>query len=408
MIPVTVGFSTKHRLTFIDALRAVAILLVFARHSAEVFVHYGYGTREILKVTSRFDFGELGVVIFFAISGFLIPSSLHGARLGGSVRYVLSRAFRLYPAFLVSVIPSAFTHFWLNGKSFTDSDLWLNATMVPRLFGAPLANGAYWTLEVEIAFYLLCLVLFVGGLVEQTFVFAAIALVLFVLFESSQQVLFYGVLNPDLSGYAFFFCLNLSVMCWGAMCRNWWGGRRLNIATAIVFWGFGAFWIGYRPALLVAAVLRDRLADVDTNITVSYGLSLALFLAAALHGRIGLPLLLWIGRISYSFYLLHGVAIHLIQHELERHPTLQGYYAGYYSVLAFAMSLAMAHASFRYIEQPGIRLGRRLIDASLRRLDALPGAPAWLTRVASPLLARPPVAARQVRPAPQGATDSVA
>ena len=398
----------KHRLTFIDALRAVAILLVFARHSAEVFVHYGYGTREILKVTSRFDFGELGVVVFFAISGFLIPSSLHGARLPGSVRYVLSRVFRLYPAFLVSVIPSAFTHFWLYGKSFTWADLMLNATMVPRLFGGPLANGAYWTLEVEAAFYLICLLLFVGGLLEQTFVFAAIALVLFVLFESSQQELFYGVLNPDLSGYAFFFCLNLAVMCWGAMCRSWWSGRRLNIATAVVFWGFGAFWIGYRPALLVAAVLRDRLGDVDTNITVSYGLGLAVFLAAALYGRIALPVMLWIGRISYSFYLLHGVAIHLIQHELERHPSLRGYYAGYYSVLAFAASLALAHASFTYIEQPGIRLGRRLIDTSLRRLDTLPHAPAWVTRAASPLLARPPAVVRQVRPAPRGATDSVA
>lgn len=405
---MTVGFSARHRLTFIDALRAVAILLVFARHSAEVFVHYGYGTREILKLTNRFDVGELGVVIFFAISGFLIPSSLHGARLPGSVRYVLSRVFRLYPAFLVSLIPSVITHFWLNGKAFTGADLLLNATMVPRLFGGPLANGAYWTLEAEAAFYLLCLVLFVGGLLEQTFVFAAIALVLFVLFESSQQVLFYGVLNPDLSGYAFFFCLNLAVMCWGATCRSWWGGRRLNVATAVVFWGFAAFWIVYRPALLVTAVLQDRLADVDTNITVSYGLGLLVFLVAALHGRVGLPLVLCVGRISYSFYLLHGVVIHLIQHELERHPALQGYYAGYYSVLAFAVSLALAHASFTYVEQPGIRLGRRLTDICLRRLDTLPAAPVWLTRSASPLLARPPASARQARPAPRGATDSAA
>ncbi len=80
--------------------------------------------------------------------------------------------------------------------------------------------------------------------------------------------------------------------------------------------------------------------------------------------------MLWIGRISCSFYLLHGVAIHLIRQELDKHPGLKGYHGGLYSLLALALSLMLAQISFDLFERPGIRLGRSLTRIALTWIAA--------------------------------------
>ncbi len=359
------------RLDFVDCLRGIAILLVFLRHSTEVFILQGTGGRLVYTTAKIFNFGELGVVIFFAISGFLIPSSFSGGKLDGSVRYIFSRVFRLYPAFLLSVIPSAATHFWMGGRAFSWHEIDINCTMLPRLFGIRLANGAYWTLEVEAAFYLLCLLLFIGGILRESFVFAAILLATYCLFETSQMPLFGGLLNPPLLGTSFMFMLNIGVMCWGALARAWWSGERFNPVSAVIFWGFAGSWILYRPAVYAIALLQHRPTGLDTNFLSAYGIGLAVFLAVVAQGGLHITLLRWIGRISYSLYLFHGVVIHAFQHLIERHDWLQGYPSDLYTALALVVALALSQASFTLIERPGIRLGRALCDAVLNLGEVL-------------------------------------
>ncbi len=363
------GAGDHTRLAFIDFLRAVAILLVFIRHSTEVFVPLGHGGQFIYLLGGTFTFGTLGVIVFFAISGFLIPSSLHGPKLAGSVRYGLGRFFRLYPAFAVSVMPSVIAHFWLGGRPFAWDQIGLNFTMVPRLFGGTLANGAYWTLEVELAFYLICLVLFLGGLLREGFCLAAIMLVGFLVFQSSQQPVFGGLFNPILSGEAFFFNLNIAVLFWGAVLRLWWDGTRLNATTALVFWSFGAFWILWRPSCLLVAYASHHMAGIDTKIISAYSLGMFIFLAAVLHGGLRLPIMLWIGRISYSFYLLHGVVIHTSNYALNQHPAWRSANAGLICFVVLLLSLAAAQLSYSLVERPGIRLGRLITRLSLAWLE---------------------------------------
>ena len=365
----TTGTTGHTRLAFIDFLRAVAILLVFVRHATEVFVPSGHGGRLVYLLGGYFTFGTLGVIVFFAISGFLIPSSLHGPKLAGTVRYVISRVFRLYPAYAVSVIPSAFSHFWLGGAAFSWHQVGLNFTMVPRLFGGTLANGAYWTLEVELAFYLICLVLFLGGLLSQGFCLAAITLVTFLVFQSSQQTFFDGLFNPTLSGEAFFFNLNIAVLFWGAVLRLWWDGARLNTATALIFWGFASFWMVWRPACLLVAFASHDMVGFDTKIISAYSLGMAIFLVAVLHGGLRNPVMLWIGRISYSFYLLHGVVIHTCNYELNVHPAWRALNAGLICLVVLLLSLAAAQLSYSLVERPGIKLGRRVTGLALAWID---------------------------------------
>ena len=50
------------------------------------------------------DVGRLGVIIFFAISGFVICRSFGGPREGAGKRFVIRRLCRLYPAYWVSML----------------------------------------------------------------------------------------------------------------------------------------------------------------------------------------------------------------------------------------------------------------------------------------------------------------
>lgn len=151
------------RLDHIDAMRAVAVLLVIWTHYAERFVALA-GAQQWLDTLQRaVNFGRIGVVVFFGISGLLIPVSLRGAAGPGTRRFLIRRFLRLYPAFWLS-IPVGCVVFWtLFGKPVSVALLVANATMIPTAFGQEPVMGHYWTLETELVFYGLCLVLFWWG-----------------------------------------------------------------------------------------------------------------------------------------------------------------------------------------------------------------------------------------------------
>ena len=76
------------------------------------------------------------------------------------------------------------------------------------------------------------------------------------------------------------------------------------------------------------------------------------------------PLLLWLGRISYSVYLMHIPVLYLVFRAITR---LDGHIGGW-KFLALALpgtlvaTIALAAATYLFIELPGMRLGRRLAD----------------------------------------------
>lgn len=85
------------RIPSLDSLRAVAIMMVIAQHLSS-----GH-TIAMLDYLWRFQFGDLGVRIFFVISGFLITSLLRKEfRKNGRIdlsRFYLRRALRIFPAY---------------------------------------------------------------------------------------------------------------------------------------------------------------------------------------------------------------------------------------------------------------------------------------------------------------------
>lgn len=366
------GRDTKlRRLDFVDGLRAIAILTVFLTHGTEQLKPVSEHGAFLTKVVYDLNFGRLGVVTFFAISGFLIPSSVRGDRAEGALRFVISRLFRLYPVFWLSVMPSVITLYWMSGKDLPWPDIMLNFTMLPRFFGAEYANSAYWTLEVETIFYGACLFLFLGGALANQFVLACIMFVLSFIFFTSQGSILGGALNPALSADAFYLCLNLACMFWGAMCRQWWEGKRFELIPGILFWTFTGYWFVYTPAHAAYRWFALGDHDIDLRLAFGYGLGLAVFFVVLIRqpalGRV-LP---WIGRISYSLYLFHSPALLLVTLAVYKFDFLAGQWLEVNLMYGLALGLVFAELSHRLVEKPCIGLGRRLSDSLVPRMGLL-------------------------------------
>jgi peptidoglycan/LPS O-acetylase OafA/YrhL len=118
----------------------------------------------VLRETGRY--GWLGVEVFFVISGFVIPYSMHrgGYRVSQHFwRFLAKRLARLEPPYLVSIVVvvilwylSALTPgFQGTNPDIRPTRLLLHLGYLNAFFGHPWLNPVYWTLGIELQYYLL-------------------------------------------------------------------------------------------------------------------------------------------------------------------------------------------------------------------------------------------------------------
>ena len=106
--------------------------------------------------------GHFGVSLFFLISGFVIPFAFRRQSRAG---FVVARALRLWPTYAVgltvtlvwlTLASAAFGHALPHDRA---AIAWNYALGLRDVAGAPSIDGIVWTLEIEIRFYLLCLLI---------------------------------------------------------------------------------------------------------------------------------------------------------------------------------------------------------------------------------------------------------
>jgi len=131
--------SDEKRIIELDSLRGIAAMLVFIFHF------------------KLFVYGCTGVDLFFIISGFVIFMTLDNSN--NINQFWLSRIIRLYPAYWLSII-IAIISFTVFGRtnlflSFLNlKDGIGNLLMVQPLLRSDCLVSAYWTLYIELTFYL--------------------------------------------------------------------------------------------------------------------------------------------------------------------------------------------------------------------------------------------------------------
>jgi peptidoglycan/LPS O-acetylase OafA/YrhL len=392
---VTAARASAPRFPLFDSLRAIAagtVLLFHVGFVLEGFQHPTFG-RYFAQL-------NVGVAIFFVISGFLLYRPFAQARsdrvpspaLGP---YAVRRAFRILPAFWVALTGAAI---WLDDPDVFDRPfIYYGLLQNYDVDTLSRALGHAWTLSVEITFYaflpLLALALrrirvstMRGFLVSEAGVLALMfgtALV----WRLTQTQTRNGFIwfTPEVASLPAFldhFALGMGL----AVASVGLAGRvrrpavvRLVERVPVVPWT--AALVLYVVMCNVGHGFAD--ADGETTRHLLRGAIAVLLLSPAVFGHelrtplrrvMAWPPLLWIGVISYSLYLWHPVVARKIggtslDENLGWVPS---------AAAQIVACVAVAAVSYYLIERPALRLSKRLVSGRGSRGGPPAGAEAGL------------------------------
>ena len=369
------------RFGYIDAQRGLAALLVIWLHATDAFMQLPTPPAGglLYKISEAVDTGRIGVILFFAISGFVIPSSLRAVgnqTTSDALRvFFIRRVFRLYPAYWVSVVAATLLGLFLM-TPFSPQTVLLNLTMIQSVFGAPDVIGLDWTLRLELIFYLACALLFTFRVLQQPR-WLVVGMfggpIVFAVIPRCVHWLNPEWLNPASEGpflnYLTVYGLFIAIMFWGALFRCWHDRDRASGAkpfsrTVQTFFILFPLGVCASPLLvwMFYAQLPSAYASKILVLAVPLSLGLGLFILLSTKLQINNRFTTWLGEISYSMYLFHPIVFYTLFVLLrdQRMPWLANAHLSVYLLLSMLGSVAIAAIIYYGVEKPMIRLGRRL------------------------------------------------
>ncbi len=369
----------RGRILDIERLRGYAILAVLCAHTdltahlaGDGLAHCGLDRRQVPF--------WLGVQLFFVISGYVVIRSFHVG--GGSLwQFYLRRVARLWPTLLVFFAAAALANAVTAGESHPWPDLleqWpailLGVYNVAAATRPPIrCHGVAWSLSVEEQFYLIApaLVLLLGRLCR-------------------------GHVRPQLTCFLGLY----AVIAFGLRLALVWGPLRRLTPAALSYpaaWSFDFVVLGValfyatrqhfapthwpRPvqrAVLYSCLLVpfglmtcftlqhiQRVPRTPGYLVVMAACGGCFFVVVGLASldrqllyvhRVYDRVLLYLGSRSYGIYLLHVPGLALAELLVPDHGAV-----GLRAAMAVLVWLPVVELVYRYVEQPGIRWGRRLI-----------------------------------------------
>ena len=142
----------SERLAILNSLRALAALMVCLYHAAFILGD------ELPDVVRALDWGQEGVYVFFVISGLVMPLALDkmNYRLRDFGNFMVKRIIRLQPPLILSAAVMTFMSYHeLQKMEYSFLTFFVgSASLTAPILGIPFVNDIYWTLFVEMQFYL--------------------------------------------------------------------------------------------------------------------------------------------------------------------------------------------------------------------------------------------------------------
>jgi peptidoglycan/LPS O-acetylase OafA/YrhL len=333
----------------LDGLRGIAALSVLLMHYTG---NYDLLFGHTVPPAFIHPYGGHGVQLFFIISGFVILMTLDRSKT--VLDFAVSRFARLYPVYWVAILLTflVVAAFGLTRNTVQDPLVALtNVTMIQGFLGYPDVDPVYWTLQVELQFYVLMGVL-VALRLRRWIHWIMASLVVIDIVDFFLQL-------GELRG---------------------WGLWRLQVylplrhlylfLTGIVFYEMRSGWRWrYLPLLAVcAAGLLCRTTSPSTWIIA--GLGLLGFVATQFRVPVlSIRVLVFLGTISYSLYLIHqnvGYIVIRLAEERGLHPNLA-------IALAAVVALTLATALTFLVERSSNNAIRNLYRSlKARRLRPAP------------------------------------
>ncbi len=333
--------QNKGRLHHIESIRALAALSVALFHFTNT-VHNDTFLISSAGIRNFFTYGAQGVEIFYVISGFIIPYALYHSRyqLKNYFAYLLKRLSRLLPPYYLTITLITLTAFilhtyaWLSGYNVEWRNIAANAvfgvdfiasseTLLQYFPDNRWINPVFETLKVEAQFYI-----FIG--------------LLFPLFQKKElyligsALIFLGIgaaSIPDNTVFIHSPYFFLGITSFYIREKGW------SLSTRIVF-GLCTL------SLLFFYVWQDFFAGF---------LAFALIIWLPTNFRV----LRFTGKISYSYYLIHGLAGGQLLYFLRK----TAFYHDYpFLMVLFAILFSWIAAFLIYfcIEKPSLSLSKRI------------------------------------------------
>ncbi|WP_447602505.1 acyltransferase family protein [Nitrospira sp. Nam80] len=335
---------SRNRLPALDGLRAIAVFIV-------IVYHFGFTSVP----------GDLGVTAFFVLSGFLITwLLLQEYSQTGSIslgQFYIRRTFRIAPAyygflFLIYIEEQLRGYHW--DVLLTLSGFFYFVNYYNAFNGHPDTAIAHaWSLGVEQQFYLLWPLL-LGAIIHRGSRSAALIIastVCLIAGWRSVAYLYFGA-SPSYVYNAFETRFDsLAIGCLLAVCcrLGWFEMAAMTLSRNILF-----------PFAILALLLYSRIGGSDSyhyslGFTVD-SLLIAIFMTQLLSlsnrtlwSWIDHPTMVYLGRISYSLYLYHLLALG-IGHRLVSDSLVIEF------TISVFLCVVIASASYWLIERPFLRL----------------------------------------------------
>lgn len=329
------------RLKGLDAARGLAATCVVLAHSLEI-------SNELLfNQVCRFVMpGIGGVFLFFLISGYVISFSLE--RVSSVKDFIVSRCFRIYPLFLTSLVLVyiMFQTGVLVWKSSIPINLaaLINISMVQDFFKVPHLMQLYWSLGFEVIFYVVTGVCLVLGRVEKAKNIVVYISVLLLILAGISLVKGRAIGGDRLTPFTLMF---LGV----AFCAFRRGDLSKTAITSFSVLGICAITCQYLVSMHYNPGSLVGVSQIQTTFLAFVLFVIALFVP----DRVVPSALVWLGRISFSLYLMHGLVLRLYQWS----PLQLGFPLTF--LLIYSVSILVSWATYEWIEKPGIRYGKSLI-----------------------------------------------
>lgn len=276
--------EAKSRLVFVDGLRGIASVMVVLYHLV--------GRTPAHSTTAK---GYLGVAIFFVLSGFVIAMAIGERKvsLGFLCRFAARRALRLDPPYWASIAVSiALTYVSIRigiAKEFpTVPQVLAHLIYLQDVLGFRAISDVYWTLCLEIQFYLFLIVLLWIGRQQVRFVGFQCGLVVLLLLSLVEHA---GITNLTPSG----------------LFLPYWFGFSTGVVTYWTIIGRlrSSFLMGTLLLLVGFALFQHGDWSIVTVLTAG-----TLYLAFRLRKMdvwFANPAMQFFGRTSYSLYLFHPI-----------------------------------------------------------------------------------------------------
>jgi peptidoglycan/LPS O-acetylase OafA/YrhL len=350
--------QTKERLDYIDAIRAIAACGVVYLHADLALSAFskGFDFTVLHFFVSWFDPGKFGVLVLFMVSGFVIPFSFSENGTRGIVlkKFLLARFFRLYPIYWLSMIAAFFVLYGASFSVCTPRSIIANATMFQKYFGIQDIIGVYWTLQIEWAFYILCMILFWGRILfrQGTALWVYLACLSIGMAMAAIRFHTHKALPVALP-------MGLSLMLLAMLWRNFLFLRtrhsllELRIAVAIFL---SAIW----PICFMAYSFDAGHNENWYRYTIVYISAVCAFMLLTTRLKIRWRPLVFTGKASYSLYLFADISNTIFDRIFP--PQKYAAVVNVYIVVELLFAIVLAVGLYYAVEKSFIALGRRAIS----------------------------------------------